>query len=168
LNELTIRSARPSDLDDILDLIMQLAIQEGLPEEVKITKEQLSQALFNDDPKVFVSVVDHPEKSGRLAAFALYWIDFPTWLGKHGLYIEDICVTHDLRGKGIGTALMQYLAQLCIDRDYSRLAWWVKNDNASAITFYEKTGAEIKDDFTVRHLAGAELLAFSTENFIRQ
>ena len=88
-----IRDAEQRDLDQILDLIMQLAIQEGLPGEVKITKEQLSEALFTSDPKVFVLVIDHPNDISKLAAFALYWIDFPTWLGRHGLYIEDICVT---------------------------------------------------------------------------
>jgi GNAT superfamily N-acetyltransferase len=163
--QLNIRSAKPADLDDILELIMQLAIQEGLPEEVKITKEQLSQALFNEDPKVFVTVVDHPNKPERLAAFALYWIDFPTWLGKHGIYIEDICVTSDLRGQGIGSALMNYLALMCVDRDYARLAWWVKDDNKSAITFYEKSGAEIKDNFTVRHLTGSELKDLAAGRF---
>ena len=97
--KLSIRSARLQDLDQILDLIMQLAIQEGLPGEVKITKDQLSAALFNDNPKVFVTVVDDPRSADALAAFALYWIDFPTWLGAHGLYIEDICVTKELRGQ---------------------------------------------------------------------
>jgi hypothetical protein len=82
-----IRDAELRDLDSILDLVMQVAIQEGLPGEVKITRAQLSEALFNSDPKVFVSVIDHPTDANRLAAFALYWIDFPTWLGKHGLYI---------------------------------------------------------------------------------
>ena len=83
--KLSIRNAELHDLNQILDLIMQLAIQEGLPDEVKITKQELSEALFNADPKVFVTVIDHPNKVDELAAFALYWIDFPTWLGKHGL-----------------------------------------------------------------------------------
>ena len=159
-----IRDAEPRDLDSILDLIMQVAIQEGLPGEVKITKAQLSEALFNSDPKVFVSVIDNPTDAKRLAAFALYWIDFPTWLGKHGLYIEDICVTNELRGQGYGGALMSYLAQVCVDRGYARLAWWVKNDNESAIKFYEGSGAEIKDDFTVRHLTGNELKVLASRN----
>lgn len=159
-----IRDAKLRDLDQILELIMQLAIQEGLPGEVKITKGQLSEALFNSDPKVFVSVIDHPTDAEKLAAFALYWIDFPTWLGKHGLYIEDICVTNELRGQGYGGALMSYLAQVCVDRGYARLAWWVKNDNESAIKFYESSGAEIKDDFTVRHLTGNELKVLASRN----
>jgi len=155
--KLVIRTAQLQDLEQILDLIMQLAIQEGLLEEVKITKDQLCTALFNDDPKVFVTVVEDPSVKDALAAFALYWIDFPTWLGAHGLYIEDICVTKDLRGQGIGSALMSHLAQICVDRGYARLAWWVKDDNESAIKFYENAGAQIKDDFTVRHLTGSRL-----------
>ena len=99
-----------------------------------------------------------------LAAFALYWIDFPTWLGSHGLYIEDICVTKELRGQGIGSALMSYLAQICVARGYARLAWWIKDDNESAIKFYENAGADIKDDFTVRHLTGHRLKSLATRN----
>ena len=161
---LSIRDAELHDLDQILDLIMQLAIQEGLPNEVKITKQELSEALFNADPKVFVTVIDHPNKADELAAFALYWIDFPTWLGKHGLYIEDICVTSELRGQGIGGVLMSYLAQICVARGYARLAWWVKDDNKSAIKFYGSSGAEIMDDFTVRHLTGNELKELASRN----
>ena len=159
-----IRDAEQRDLDKILDLIMQLAIQEGLPGEVKITKEQLSEALFTSDPKVFVLVIDHPNDISKLAAFALYWIDFPTWLGRHGLYIEDICVTTELRGQGYGGALMSYLAQICVDRGYARLAWWVKDDNELAINFYKSSGAEIKDDFTVRHLTGKTLMVLASRN----
>jgi GNAT superfamily N-acetyltransferase len=162
--KLSIRNAEQHDLDQILDLIMQLAIQEGLSEEVKITKQELSDALFNSDPKVFVTVIDHPNNIGKLAAFALYWIDFPTWLGKHGLYIEDICVTSELRGQGIGGVLMSYLAQICVDRGYARLAWWVKDDNESAIKFYKRSGAQIMDDFTVRHLTGNELRELASGN----
>lgn len=162
--KLSIRNAELHDLDQILDLIMQVAIQEGLPNEVKITEQELSEALFNSDPKVFVTVIDHPNRVDELAAFALYWIDFPTWLGKHGLYIEDICVTSELRGQGIGGVLMSYLAQICVDREYARLAWWVKNDNESAIKFYGDSGAEIMDDFTVRHLTGNELKELASRN----
>lgn len=156
-SQLRIRGAQPTDIEQILDLIMQLAIQEGSPEEVETTREQLEVALFCDNPKVFVDVVEHPEKDGEIAAFALYWIDFPTWQGKHGIYIEDICVTNELRRQGIGHALMGHLANICSERGYSRLAWWVKNDNDSAIKFYSDMGADIKDEFTVRHLSGERL-----------
>ena len=154
---LIIRSTLPTDLDQILDLIMQLAIQEGSPEEVETTPEQLEAALFCEHPKVFVDVVEHPNKFGELAAFALYWIDFPTWQGRHGIYIEDICVSKELRGSGIGRALMSHLAKICVERGYARLAWWVKNNNEPAINFYSDMGADIKDDFTVRHLTGENL-----------
>ena len=160
-SDLNIRGAEPADLDQILDLIMQLAIQEGAPQEVETTREQLETALFNDNPRVFVTVVDHPSKQDALAAFALYWIDFPTWQGRHGIYIEDICVTDELRGQGIGRALMSYLAQICVERGYARLAWWVKNSNTPAINFYADMGADIKDDFTVRHLTGEDLIALA-------
>ena len=160
-HQLRIREARPQDLDQLLDLIMELAIQEGTPEEVETTREQLEAALFNDLPRVFVTVVEHPREPGRLAAFALWWIDFPTWKGRHGIYIEDICVTQELRGKGIGRTLMKYLAQICVERNYARLAWWVKNENKSAVEFYSDMGADIKDDFTVRHLSGENLTALA-------
>ena len=159
--QLKIREAERRDLDQLLDLIMELAIQEGTPEEVETTREQLDVALFNDSPSVFVTVVEDPEDSERIVAFALWWIDFPTWQGRHGIYIEDICVTRELRGQGIGKTLMSHLAQICLDRDYARLAWWVKNDNQSAIDFYSGMGADIKDDFTVRHLSGEELASLA-------
>ena len=136
---------------------MQLAIQEESPDEVETTREHLEAAIFCEHPKVFVDVVEHPQQIGAIAAFALYWIDFPTWQGKHGIYIEDICVTNDLRGKGIGRALMSHLAKICVERGYVRLAWWVKNNNAPAVRFYKDMGADIKDDFIVRHLTGANL-----------
>lgn len=160
-SQLRIRSAELADLDEILDLIMQLAIQEGALEEVETTREQLEDALFCDNPRVFVAVVEHPSKPNSLAAFALYWIDFPTWQGRHGIYIEDICVTKELRGQGIGRALMSYLAQICVERGYARLAWWVKNSNTPAVDFYSDMGADIKDDFTVRHLTGENLIALA-------
>lgn len=159
--QLKIREAERRDLDQLLDLIMELAIQEGTPEEVETTREQLEVALFNVHPSVFVTVVEHPEDSERIAAFALWWIDFPTWQGRHGIYIEDICVTHELRGRGIGKTLMRHLAQICVERGYARLAWWVKNDNKSAVDFYSDMGADIKDDFTVRHLSGVGLTALA-------
>ena len=73
-------------------------------------------------------------------------------------------MTSDLRGQGIGGVLMSYLAQICVDRGYARLAWWVKDDNKSAIKFYESSNAEIMDDFTVRHLTGKELKELASRN----
>lgn len=164
MSNLTIRDVRPDDLKEVLGLIMELAIQEGSPEEVETTEEQLATALFNDNPRVFVTVVEHPNRPESLAAFALYWIDFPTWQGRHGIYIEDICVTSELRGQGIGKALMSYLAQICVDRNYARLAWWVKNENEPAVRFYATMDADIKDDFTVRHLTGESLARLAQLN----
>lgn len=158
-----IRPVQIKDLNQVLDLIMQLAIQEGSPEEVETTREQLENALFDDNPRVFIDVAEQPEKKESISGFILYWIDFPTWQGRHGIYIEDICVTKELRGLGIGSALMSHVAQICVDRGYSRLAWWVKNNNASAIDFYSKMGADIKDEFTVRHLTGENLLKLAAK-----
>lgn len=158
-----IRDVVKEDIPEIQELIMQLAIQEGLPEHVHCTDEQLATAFFEGTgtplgrPAVFVKVVEHPTGPKRLAAFTLFWYDFPTWSGKHGIYIEDICVREELRGQGYGSYLMSHLAQICVTSGYSRLAWWVKNSNTSAIEFYERMNADIKDDFTVRHLEGEAL-----------
>lgn len=158
-----IRDAVPEDISEIQELIMQLAIQEGLPEHVHCTDEQLLQALFEGGdtplgkPCVFVKVVEHPTGPKRLAAFTLFWYDFPTWSGKHGIYIEDICVREELRGQGYGSYLMSHLAQICVNSGFSRLAWWVKNSNTTAIEFYERMNANIMDHFTVRHLEGEGL-----------
>lgn len=158
-----IRDAVREDIPEIQELIMQLAIQEGLPEHVHCTDEQLITAFFEGSgtplakPAVFVKVIEHPTGPKRLAAFTLFWYDFPTWSGKHGIYIEDICVREELRGQGYGSYLMSHLAQICVASGYSRLAWWVKNSNTSAIEFYERMNADIKDDFTVRHLEGEAL-----------
>lgn len=158
-----IRDAVEEDIPEIQELIMQLAIQEGLPEHVHCTDEQLATAFFEGSgtplgkPAVFVKVVEHPTGPKRIAAFTLFWYDFPTWSGKHGIYIEDICVREQLRGQGYGSYLMSHLAQICVNSGFSRLAWWVKNSNTSAIEFYERMNADIKDDFTVRHLEGERL-----------
>lgn len=166
----SIREAVREDISEIQELIMQLAIQEGLPEHVHCTNEQLEIALFDGGdtslgkPCVFVKVIEHPTGPQRIAAFTLFWYDFPTWSGKHGIYIEDICVRAELRGQGYGKHLMKHLAEICVNNGFSRLAWWVKNSNTSAIEFYKGMNADIMDDFTVRHLEGNSLAALAKGN----
>ena len=162
-----IRDAVREDISEIQELIMQLAIQEGLPEHVHCTDDQLATAFFDGGttplgkPCVFVKVIEHPTGPQRIAAFTLFWYDFPTWSGKHGIYVEDICVREELRGQGYGSHLMKHLAEICVNNGYSRLAWWVKNSNTSAIEFYKRMNADIQDDFTVRHLEGNSLKALA-------
>ena len=147
-----------------MELIYELAIQEGQPEKVKITEEELEFSLFDGSstplgkPMVFVRVAINCEAYNRVDGFVLFWLDFPTWLGRHGIYIEDICVRENVRGLGIGTELMKNLAKMCVENNYSRIAWWVYDPNIEAVDFYSKTNAEIKGDYTVRHLVGEELL----------
>jgi GNAT superfamily N-acetyltransferase len=166
---ITIRDARSADIPEIMELIYELAIQEGQLEKVEVTPQEMEFALFDGrntpsgEPYVFVKVAVNSEANDRIDGFVLFLLDFPTWLGRHGIYIEDICVRKIVRGQGIGTKIMKHLAQICIEKNYSRIAWWVYDSNVEAVDFYAKTSAEIKNDYTVRHLVGEDLIRFAHE-----
>jgi GNAT superfamily N-acetyltransferase len=150
-----IRPARPADVPAIYRLIGELADYERAPHEVTGTQDDLRQALFGPEPAVFAHVAEH---EGRVAGFALWFLNYSTWLGKHGIYLEDLYVSPELRGLGLGKALLAELAAICVERGYGRLEWWVLDWNAPARGFYASLGATEMDEWTVHRLTGQPLL----------
>jgi len=149
-----IRRARLTDVPAIHQLIRELAEYERALPEVTGTPDQLRQALFGPDPALFGHVAVRDE---RVVGFALWFLNYSTWLGTHGIYLEDLYVTPEMRGHGIGTDLLAELAGLCVQRGYGRLEWAVLDWNEPAIGFYRSLGAVPMDDWTVHRVTGAGL-----------
>ncbi len=153
-NPLTIRPAGPDDIDELLALIHELAVYEKAPESAVATPELLHRALFGERPTAEAVIA---EWEGKPAGFALYFHNFSTWLGKPGLYLEDLFVRESMRGKGIGKALLLHLAGIARDRGCGRMEWSVLDWNTPAIDFYRALGAEPMDEWTVYRLDAAAL-----------
>lgn len=153
-NPLTIRPAGPDDVDELLALIHELAVYEKAPESAVATPELLHRALFGERPTAEAVIA---EWDGKPAGFALFFHNFSTWLGKPGLYLEDLFVREDMRGKGIGKALLLHLAGIARDRGCGRMEWSVLDWNTPAIDFYKALGAEPMDEWTVYRLDAAAL-----------
>lgn len=154
-----VRPARPEDVADILRMVHELAEYERAAHEVQATEEQFHEALFGERPAVFAHVVDVPE--GGLAGFALWFLNFSTWLGRHGIYLEDLYVRPEFRGQGYGRLLLAELARTCIERGYGRLEWWVLDWNEPALRFYRSLGAIPMDEWTVHRVTGQDLRTLS-------
>jgi GNAT superfamily N-acetyltransferase len=155
-----IRQALPQDIPIILELIRELAEYEKLLEECIASEEQLEVALFGDNPKVFSKVA---EIEGDIVGFCLYFLNFSTFLGKHGMYLEDLYVKPEFRGSGIGKALLLDLAKECETKGYGRFEWSVLDWNEPSIGFYKSLGAVPMDDWTVFRVAGDHLKALATK-----
>jgi GNAT superfamily N-acetyltransferase len=153
-----IRPARVQDVPVILQLIRDLATYERAPEEVTATEEQLVDVLFGERPAAEVLLALEGESP---AGFAVFFHNFSTWLGRPGLYLEDLFVKPEKRGKGYGRALLVELAKIARDRGCGRMEWAVLNWNEPAIKFYRALGAKPMDEWTVFRLTreGIERLA---------
>ena len=149
-----IRAARPEDVPTILRLIRELAEYERAAHEVHATEELLRDTLFGPDPRVHAHIVEHTD--GTVAGFALWFVNFSTWLGRHGIYLEDLYVRPELRGFGYGRALLTELAAICTERGYPRLEWWVLHWNP-AREFYHSIGAVAMDDWVPYRIDGPAL-----------
>ncbi len=149
-----IRHATPGDEATILAFINELAAYEKLAHEVVATESKLRQSLFCQGPKVFALIA---EIDGEPCGFALYFFNYSTFLGQHGLYLEDLYVRENHRGAGTGKALLARLARIAKENDCGRMEWWVLDWNAPSIAFYKSLGAEAMDDWTVYRLAGEAL-----------
>jgi len=150
----SIRPARPADVPRILELIRELADYERSLDQVTATADGLRAALFAEQPAVFAHVA---ETAGTVVGFALWFLNFSTWLGRHGIYLEDLYVTPAMRARGVGKALLSELAATCLRRGYGRLEWWVLDWNEAAIGFYRSIGAEPMSEWTVQRLSGVAL-----------
>ena len=154
MSDFTIRSARRDEVSTILDLIKDLADYERAPEQVEATESELLETLFADDPKVFCDLV---EVDGEIAGMAIWFLNYSTWQGKHGIYLEDLFIRPHHRGKGYGKALLKHLARVCDEKGYGRFQWWVLDWNEPAIEFYKSLGAEAMDEWTVYRISGKAL-----------
>lgn len=154
-----IRPARPSDAADIHRLVRELADYERSAGQVVATEDDLRRALFGEQPAVFALIAEH---DGVVAGIALWFLNYSTWTGRHGIYLEDLYVTPGLRGHGYGRALLAELARICVDRGYGRLEWSVLDWNAPAIGFYASLGAVPMDEWTVNRLTGPALIALAS------
>jgi GNAT superfamily N-acetyltransferase len=147
--QFAIRTATPDDLPIILKLIHELAAYERAPNEVVATPEGLEKVLFGPKPAAEVLL---GEEAGEPVCFAVFFHNFSTWLGRRGLYLEDLFVRPALRGKGYGRALLVRLAQIAWERDCGRMEWAVLDWNEPAIEFYRKLGARPNDEWTIFRL----------------
>jgi GNAT superfamily N-acetyltransferase len=144
-----IRPAQPGDVPTILALIRDLAEYERAPHEVVTTEEQLQKNLFGPHPAAEVLL---GEEAGVPVCFALFFYSFSTWMGRRGLYLEDLFVKPAVRGRGYGRALLVRLAQIARERECGRMEWVVLDWNEPAIQFYRKLGARPNEDWTTFRL----------------
>ena len=151
-----VREARESDVARIHQLVLDLATYERAPDQVKAAPEQLRIALFGPQPAAYALVA---ESAGEVVGFALYFLNFSTWEGVHGIYLEDLYVMPEHRGTGLGKALLKSLAQIAVERGYARFEWWVLDWNTPSIDFYRRLGAVPMDEWTVYRLTGDALRA---------
>jgi GNAT superfamily N-acetyltransferase len=147
--DFAIRSATVRDVPIILELIRDLATYERAPHDVTATEEQLTDVLFGEKPAAEVLLAFEGD---ALIGFAVFFHNFSTWLGRPGLYLEDLFVRPEHRGKGYGRALLVYLAGIARDRGCSRMEWAVLDWNQPAIEFYKKLGARPLDEWKIFRL----------------
>ena len=150
----TIRPARPGDESDILRLIQALADYEREPDAVETTAEELRAHLFADVPRVFAHVA---EQDGRIVGIAVWFLNFSTWTGRHGIYLEDLFVEPAVRGSGVALRLIRALATEAKAQGYARMEWAVLDWNRPAIRFYERLGAQLRKEWILTRVTGGAL-----------
>ncbi|MEH1168572.1 GNAT family N-acetyltransferase [Micromonospora sp. CPCC 205539] len=150
----TIRPARPEDVPAVVAMVHELAEYERAPDQCHLTAEQLTSALFGTAPALYghVAVDERDEPIG----FALWFLNFSTWAGVHGIYLEDLYVRPAARGTGAGRLLLATLADICVRRGYQRLEWWMIDWNPAA-GFYASIGAEPMSEWVPYRLSGDAL-----------
>jgi len=144
----------------ILRMIHDLAIYEKEPDAVRNTPEKLAEALFGDNPRVFATMAENA--GGVVQGFALWFLNYSTWEGVHGIYLEDLYVSPDARGEGHGRALLQHLAAVAVDNGYARVEWSVLDWNEPSISFYRNLGACPMEGWSTFRLTGTALERFGS------
>lgn len=149
-----IRPATAADAQLIYDFIVELAVYEKAEQEVVTTPAELTRTLFGPDAKAraLVCSVD-----GQAAGYAVYFYNFSTWLGRNGIWLEDVYITPAFRGRGAGKALLKHVAGIAVKENCGRFEWRVLNWNTPAIEFYEALGAKPQDEWTIYRLTGDAL-----------
>ena len=153
-----LRPATPADVPVILGLVRDLAEYERAPQAVVATEEDFRRHGFGPTPRFSVLLA---EEDGRVAGFALWFFTFSTWLGKPGLYLEDLFVRPELRGRGIGKAMMIELARIAVREGCGRFEWAVLDWNQPSIDFYRSLGARLMEEWVVCRLEGDSLHALA-------
>lgn len=151
-----IRTAVPADVPMIRTLIAELADYEREPQAAKATERQLHDALFGERPAVYALMAED-DTTGAVVGFAVYFLNFSTWNGVHGIYLEDLFVRPEARGGGHGYALLRELARIACERGYARVEWSVLDWNEPSIKFYKSLGAVGQDEWTTMRLTGQAL-----------
>ena len=149
-----IRTAKAADCDLVAALIGELAAYERLAHEAKATPADIQAALFAATPRAFCEIA---EVDGEPVGFALWFYNFSTFVGRSGLYLEDLFVRPQVRGRGAGRALLKALAARCVAEDLGRMEWAVLDWNAPALRFYDALGSRSLDDWRIRRLTGEAL-----------
>lgn len=149
-----IRPAASADAGLIFDFVRELAAYEKLSHAVEAGAGDIARDLFGPAPRVFCEIA---ELSGEPVGFALWFYNYSTFMGRHGIYLEDLFVRPQARGLGAGKALLRRLAQRCLDEGLGRLEWAVLDWNAPAIAFYDALGAAAMSEWIVRRLTGEAL-----------
>lgn len=153
-----IRRAKENDVEAITGLVYELADYEESLEHCTVKPEQIAAALFGPAPSVFAHVA---ESDGEIVGVALWFLNFSTWDGVNGIYLEDLYVKPAFRGAGHGRALLAALATECIEKGYTRLSWWVLDWNTPSIGFYRSLGAVAQDEWTTFRMTGDALAALA-------
>jgi GNAT superfamily N-acetyltransferase len=148
-----VRPATPDDVPELVAMIRELAEYERALHEVHATEEHLHRTLFAEEPAVFGHVL---EVDGAVAGMAIWFLNYSTWLGAHSLYLEDLYVRPEFRGGGAGRLLLRTLAEICVQRGYPRLEWWVLDWNP-ARGFYHAIGAEALTEWIPYRVSGPAL-----------
>lgn len=151
---LNIRRVRPGEAGLVLSFIRELAEYEKLSHDVEATEAMIGDALFDTDPRIYCAIA---EWNGEPVGFAVWFVNFSTFSGRDGIYLEDLYVRPSHRSRGLGKALLVYLAKQCVDNGWSRLQWAVLDWNAPSIAFYKSLGAVMMDDWTLCRVAGPAL-----------
>jgi GNAT superfamily N-acetyltransferase len=157
---LTIRRARSDEAGLVFTFVRELAEYEKLSHEVEATEADIAEALFGESPVLFCDIA---EWDGEPAGFAAWFVNFSTFSGRPGIYLEDLFVRPALRGKGIGKALLVHLAKQCVANGWSRLQWAVLDWNTPSIEFYKSLGAVMMDEWTICRLSGEALTRLAGE-----
>jgi len=155
---LMIHRARPGEAGLVMSLVRELAEYQKLHHEVEANEADIDAALFGDDPRVYCEIA---EWEAEAAGFAVWFFNFSTFSGRTGIYLEDLFVRPALRGKGIGKALLMYLARQCVANGWSRLQWSVLDWNTPSIEFYKSIGAVVMEEWKLCRVGGPALAALA-------
>ena len=158
---LSIRPARPGEASLVFQFVRQLAEYEKLEHEVEATEAMIDAALFGEQPRVFCDIA---EWDGEPVGFAVWFLNFSTFSGRPGIYLEDIFVRPAFRGRGVGKALMVHLARKCVEHGWARLQWSVLDWNTPSIEFYKSLGGVLLDEWTVVRVSGDALTRLAKAN----